>query len=77
MTLPLPLEHTTNKRKLLSKATFSTLNTTEMEVLTAVTVMISLLQYNAMAVRQSFTTYQRHPLASSSTLKMAVGSSES
>jgi hypothetical protein len=41
-------------RKLLSKATFSTLKTTETEVLKAVTVMISLLEYNAMVVRLSF-----------------------
>jgi len=63
-------------RKLLSKATFSTLITTEMDVLTAVTVIISLLQYNAMVVSH-LPKFQRHPLASSSTRKMAVGSSES
>jgi len=47
-----------------------------MEVLTAVTVMINLLQYNAM-VDSHLPTFQRHPLGSSSTLKMVVGSSES
>jgi len=47
-----------------------------MEVLTAVTVMISLLQYNAMVVSH-LQTFQKHPLASSSTLKMVVCSSES